>query len=422
MKVRIIQASLGGRVCAVPSKSQAHRILICAAFAKNATRVFCPATNNDIEATAACLRALGAKIEYYNSEYLVTPVSAVPEKAQLDVGESGSTLRFLLPIVGALGVRCEIKMHGRLPERPLFPLDTELLRHGMKIEKHGDTLVCGGRLTSGEYTIDGGVSSQFVSGLLLAQMLLDGQSTLAVTGDVQSVDYIKMTLEAMRKFGADVNMTGNTYTVNGGKLLNSDGGVTVDGDWSSAAFWLCAGAISDKKITLSGMNTHSSQGDKRVCDVLERFGCKISTDTDGICCISADRLTATVIDGADIPDIIPVLSVVAAVSDGETVVRNAERLRLKESDRLAATANALTALGADIRVSDDGFIINGVKRLRGGQVDGALDHRIVMSAAVASIACDGEVEITDAEAVSKSYPDFWRDFEALGGKFEIIEN
>ena len=150
MKVRIIQASLGGRVCAVPSKSQAHRILICAAFAKNVTRVFCPATNNDIEATAACLRALGAKIEYYNSEYLVTPVSAVPEEAQLDVGESGSTLRFLLPIVGALGVRCEIKMHGRLPERPLFPLDTELLRHGMKIEKSGDTLVCGGRLTSGE--------------------------------------------------------------------------------------------------------------------------------------------------------------------------------------------------------------------------------------------------------------------------------
>ncbi len=422
MKIKIIPQSLGGRVCAVPSKSQAHRALICAAFANSATSVFCPSTNDDIEATAACLTALGAEIEYTDSAYHVTPVTAVPERASLDVGESGSTLRFLLPVVGALGSRCEIKMHGRLPERPLFPLDSELVRHGMSIVKHGDTLVCDGRLTSGEYTIDGGVSSQFVSGLLFALMLLPGESTLTVTGEVQSVDYIKMTLEAMRKFGADVKETGNIYTVNGDKSLSSDGDVKVDGDWSSAAFWLCAGAISDKKITLSGMNTHTSQGDKRVCDVLERFGCKISTDTDGIYCTAVDGLKPTVIDGADIPDLIPVLSVVAAVSDGETVVKNAERLRLKESDRLAATASALTALGADIKATDDGFIINGVKRLHGGQVDGALDHRIVMSAAVASIVCDGEVVITDAEAVSKSYPDFWRDFSALGGKFEIIEN
>ncbi len=422
MKVKIFPSLLGGRVCAVPSKSQAHRMLICAAFAKSATSVFCPTTNDDIEATAACLTALGAKIEYTDSAYHVTPVTAVPERANLDVGESGSTLRFLLPVVGALGVRCEIKMHGRLPERPLFPLDTELARHGMSIDKRGDTLFCAGRLTAGKYTIDGGVSSQFVSGLLFALMLLDGESRLEVTGDVQSVDYIKMTLEAMEKFSADVKADGNSYTVNGGKVLISDGNATVDGDWSSAAFWLCAGALSDKKIILSGMNYHSSQGDRRVCDVLERFGCKVYTDTDGILCSASGGLKPTVIDGADIPDLIPILAVVAAVADGQTVIKNAERLKLKESDRLLAVYNALTALGADITMTDDGFIIRGVKNLRGGQVDGALDHRIVMSAAIASVVCDGEVEIGDAEAVSKSYPDFWRDFEALGGRFETLEN
>ena len=422
MKVRIFPSPLGGRVCAVPSKSQAHRILICAAFADSATSVLCPSTNNDIEATAACLTALGAKIEYTGSEYAVTPVTKVPDRATLDVGESGSTLRFLLPVVGALGISCEIKMHGRLPDRPLFPLDSELVSHGMKIEKRGDTLLCEGKLTAGEYSIDGGISSQFVSGLLFAQMLLDGESTLTVLGEVQSVDYIKMTLEAMRKFGADVKEDGSSYTVNGRKKLTTDGNVTVDGDWSSAAFWLCAGALSDKKITLSGMNIRSSQGDRRVCDVLERFGCKISTGTDGICCTASSGRAATVIDGADIPDLIPVLAVVASVADGQTVVKNAERLRLKESDRLAATANALTALGADIKVTSDGFIINGVKKLRGGKVDGVGDHRIVMSAAIASVMCDGEVEITDAEAVGKSYPDFWRDLASLGGRFEIIEN
>ncbi len=422
MNIKIFPSTLGGTVRAVPSKSQAHRMLICAAFAKDATSIFCPRTNDDIKATAACLTALGAKIEYADSSFHVTPVSIVPDTARLDVGESGSTLRFLLPVIGALGIRCEIKMHGRLPDRPLFPLDIELLRHGMKIEKQGDTLVCEGRLTAGEYSIDGGVSSQFVSGLLFALMLLDGESRLTVTGEMQSVDYVVMTVEAMRKFGAELRQDENVYTVNGGKALISGERVDVDGDWSSAAFWLCAGALSDRKVLLSGMNTLSSQGDRRVCDVLETFGCRVDADSDGISCSAEGRLHSTVIDGADIPDLIPVLSVVAALADGRTVVKNAERLKLKESDRLAATANMLTALGASVRVTDDGFIIDGVKRLRGGRVDGANDHRIVMSAAIASTVCDGEVIISDAEAVSKSYPDFWRDFEALGGKFEIINS
>ncbi len=422
MNIKIYPSSLGGVVGAVPSKSVAHRLLICAAFAKKQTSIFCPRINDDIKATAACLTVLGAKIEYTDSSYRVTPVTQTPDKACLDVGESGSTLRFLLPVVGALGIDCEIKMHGRLPDRPLFPLDTELKRHGMEIEKRGDTLLCNGRLTAGEYSIDGGVSSQFVSGLLFAQMLLDGKSTLTVTGDIQSVDYIKMTVEAMRRFGADITEDGNVYTVNGKRSLSSDENITVDGDWSAAAFWLCAGALCEKTVTLSGMNLGSSQGDKRVCDVLCNLGCRICADADGIFCSANGRLTPTVIDGADIPDLIPVLSVVAALADGQTVIKNAERLRLKESDRLTATANMLTSLGADIRVSEDGFVINGVKKLHGGRIDGAGDHRIVMSAAIASIACDGEVIITDAEAVSKSYPDFWKDLASLGGRFEFTDN
>ncbi len=423
MNVKIYPSSLGGVVCAAPSKSEAHRLLICAAFAKKETVISCPRINNDIKATADCLSALGAKIEYINSAYRVKPVTHMPDKVVcLDAGESGSTLRFLLPVIGALGVRCEIKMRGRLPDRPLFPLDTELIRHGMKIEKQGDTLVCGGRLAAGEYEIDGGISSQFVSGILFALMLLDGKSKLTVTGDMQSADYVKMTLEAMRSFGADVAEDGRVYTVNGGKPLLSDTNMTVDGDWSSAAFWLCAGALSEKKIAVSGMNTDSAQGDRRVCDVLKSFGYGIVTDADGISCSPQGNMRPTVIDGADIPDLIPVLSVVAALTEGRTVVKNAERLRLKESDRLTATANALTSLGADIRVTEDGFIINGVKRLRGGRIDGVNDHRIVMSAAIASTVCDGEVIITDAEAVSKSYPDFWQDLALLGGRFEFTDN
>ena len=422
MNIKIFPSSLTGTVNAVPSKSQAHRMLICAAFADNDTSIYCPRTNDDIDATAACLSALGAKIEYKDSSFCVTPADSAPKSATLDVGESGSTLRFLLPIVGALGVECEIKMHGRLPDRPLFPLDTELVRHGMRLDKRGNELFCSGKLSAGEYTIDGGVSSQFVSGLLFALMLLDGKSKLTVTGEIQSVDYIRMTTEAMRKFGADIEIDDNIYTVNGGKMLSPSQSSRVDGDWSSAAFWLCASAVSGKKIALAGLNPDSLQGDKRVCEVLEDFGCRIDTDSDGIFCTSPDKLHKTVIDGADIPDLIPVLSVVAALSDGQTVVKNAERLRLKESDRLTATANALRSLGADITVTDDGFIINGVNRLHGGKVDGANDHRIVMSAAIASLVAHGEVEITDAEAVKKSYPDFWRDFESLGGKFEIVNN
>lgn len=402
-----------GRVSIPASKSQAHRLLICAALSDGETAIHCGTISKDIAATASCLSALGAQLSIDEGGLIrIKPIKKTPQgQCELFCGESGSTLRFLLPLVGALGAQAVFHMEGRLPERPLAPLDAELVAHGMSIEKRGALLHCGGKLRAGEYTLPGSVSSQYISGLLMALPLISGDSKLNITGATESAAYITMTLDALRHSRVSINQRAGGYDIPGEQRGSLPESLRVEGDWSNAAFFLCMGALSDKGILVEGLNMTSSQGDKGVVDILRRFGAEVSERENGVFVRSAS-LHGITVDAAPVPDLIPVLSVLAACAEGETHVINAARLRLKESDRLESSANMLRALGAEVQELPDGLIITG-GTLHGGEVDSCRDHRIAMSAAVAACAAEGSVSVTDENCVEKSYPCFWQDFDSL---------
>jgi len=377
--------------------------------------VRCGETSDDIDATAACLTALGAEVSYnWGEGFSVKPLKPRGQ-AILDCGESGSTLRFMLPICCALGVSAEFHMRGRLPSRPMSPLLEELTAHGCTFDGVGGSpLKTSGKLRGGEFNLPGNVTSQFISGLLFALPLLDCDSRINVAGRLESEPYIDMTLDALRVFGIKVESEDGYYVVRGGQKYRSPGTVHVEGDWSNAAFWLCAGAIGKGGMTCTGLNFSSKQGDMAILNLLKRFGAEVTCSDNTVTVKPAD-LCGIRIDASDTPDLVPILSVVASVAHGETVIYNAERLRIKESDRLRTVTETLRALGADIAQTPDGLTINGKKALHGGTVSSFGDHRIAMTAAVASRVCEGPVIIDGAEAVDKSYPGFWEDFSALGG-------
>lgn len=398
MKVTITPRSLKGEIQAIASKSQAHRLLICAAFSDEPTEIICPTSSKDIEATISCLKALGAKIEYNYGAYNVVPIKEVSQRAELDCGESGSTLRFMLPIVCTLGVEASFILHGRLGERPLEPLQSCLAAHGAVITKpETNILSCSGRIKSGEYEIAANVSSQFISGLLMALPLLGEGSSLKLISRIESYPYIDMTRQAQSHFGAFSAFKDNCFAVPGLGCYHSPGVVEVEGDWSNAAFWLAAG------VECHGLDMNSAQGDRAVVECIERI-----------------KQGNAVIDAADIPDLVPILSVVAATVSGKTEFINAGRLRIKESDRIKSVCKMLYGLGANAHETEDGLTVVG-NLLTGGAVKSENDHRIAMSAAIASCFCSGTVTILGAEAVNKSYPGFWDDFVKLGGHIEVEE-
>ena len=394
LDITVYPGMLNGSIHAPSSKSMAHRYLICAAFADGITRIICPDTSRDIEATVTCLRALGAVITYQDDTFTVTPAGTVPPEAVLNCDESGSTLRFLLPVVGALGVRGTFLLGGRLMDRPLDDLCQEMERMGCRIHRSNpNTLVCSGQLQSGSYHISGCVSSQFVSGLLFAMTLIPGKCSLTVTEPLQSKHYVDITLQALRSFGVDAG--GLTIQENS-KLITPEA-VHVEGDWSNAAFFLGANALGSN-ITVQGLCSTTLQGDRAINDHL-----------------SALRDLCT-IDAADIPDLVPVLSVVAAAIKGASF-QNIARLRYKESDRVAAIVSMLKALGISASEAEDILTVSAGSF---GQctIDPCGDHRIAMSAAIAATVAGGPVTIQNAECVAKSYPRFWQDFHKLGGKYE----
>ena len=385
MDITITPKKLHGSITAIPSKSQAHRLLIAAAFADGATTLICPDTNRDIEATADCLRALGADICRTEGGYTVSPIGKIPSTATLNCCESGSTLRFLLPIAGALGVDTTFQMAGRLPQRPLSPLWEEMARMGCTLTRPTpDTIRCTGKLRSGNYTIDGGISSQFITGLLFALSLIPGKSHLEITGKIESRPYITMTEQVLALFGAP--------------RYHSPGTVTVEGDWSNGAFWLAANALGNQ-VEISGLSPTSAQGDRAVAALLPQLA-------EG----------APVISAADIPDLVPVLAIVAAAKNG-AVFTDIQRLRIKESDRVASTIAMIEALGGKAEATESTLSVTGTG-LKGGTVDACNDHRIAMSAAVASTVCTSPVIILGAACVKKSYPGFWEEFRYLGGTYE----
>ena len=405
-----------GRVKIPASKSQAHRLLICAAMGERETEIFCDGISRDIEATVCCLNALGASIrETGTGALLVRPIRETPtELCELPCGESGSTLRFLLPLVGALGADAVFLREGRLPQRPLAPLDAELIAHGMRFSEEGAKLYCSGQLHPGAYTLPGNVSSQYISGLLMALPFLAGDSTLAVTGNLESSAYITMTEDALKLSGIQLEKEEASYRIPGGQKAVLPPRLQVEGDFSNAAFFLCAGALSKEGISVEGLNLRSSQGDRAILDILSEMGAKVQL-SEGAAFVCDQNRHGTVIDAAPIPDLIPVLSVLASVSEGETRILHAARLRLKESDRLRSTTELLRSLGAEVTELEDGLVIQGKTALHGGTVDSVGDHRIAMSAAVAAMASVSPVEITGAECVQKSYPRFWEDLDSLTG-------
>ena len=427
MKALIHSADLKGVIPAIASKSFAHRLLIAAALADQPTVVHCPLRSEDILATVRVLSALGAEIVDHVDRFDVTPITKSPRGLQtnalLDCGESGTTARFILPIIGALGHGGALTGHGRLPQRPLSPLYEVLVDHGLKLSPQGTfPLTVEGQLVAGDYAIAGNVSSQFVGGLLFALSITEGRSTLTLTETIESAPYIRMTLDVLRLFGVDVMVSDDerVYRILGQKTLKSPRDVTVEADWSNAAFWLAAGAVGSKPITLSGITSQSSQGDRAVLEILCRLGAKVDQNLVArTITVSPAPLKGQVIDAAQIPDLVPILSIVAACAEGTTTFVNAGRLRIKESDRLETTGNMLRALGVEVDVLPEGLVVHGRGQFTSATVSGANDHRIVMSAAIAALRTQGVVTIEGAQAVRKSYPHFFEDFSRLGGQVTL---
>lgn len=423
MKTAIISPSiLSGHVTLPPSKSAAHRAIICAALAKGKSVISPVELSDDIRATVLSIRALGADAELDGSSLIVNGTRTFDEPdAFLDCMESGSTLRFMIPIAAAGGVSATFNGRGRLPSRPLgIYLDT-LPGRGAACETAGGLpLSITGKLQPGRFEIPGNVSSQFITGLLFALPLLPGDSQIVLTTALESSGYVDMTIEIMRDFGVTVGRTDDGYIVKGDQTYNPQPSYTVESDWSQAAFFLSAGTLG-ASLTLHGLRQTTTQGDRAAMALFQRFGADITVNDDESILVCPGKRLACDIDASQIPDLVPALAMTAALCGGTTTIYNAGRLRIKESDRLSATANAIGAMGGSCTVTGDGLIVTGVQRLTGGTVDGCNDHRIVMAATICSAFATAPVSITHANSIAKSYPSFFETFTALGGMVNVID-
>ena len=419
----VIKGKLKGCVTPPPSKSQAHRLLICAALGRSAVRIFCDSLNDDLCATMESLNALGAGITYAEGAFDIVPVS-LRKGGVMPCGESGSTLRFLLPVAAALGADATLTGKGKLPLRPMDTLFDALKEHGTELEELSSDahlpLVCRGRLTPGEYSLPGEISSQYFTGLLFALPLLDAESKINVVGELTSASYVGMTLDALRLSGIKIDKSDGSFGVPAPQEYSLPSQLRVEGDWSSAAFWLVAGVIGDAPISICGMNAASLQGDRRIIDHLRKMGAEIEVTDDAIIA-SPSKLHGAEIDCTDTPDLVPILSVAAAAAEGETLFTHVGRLRYKESDRLEAMRTLLASFGICSVVGEDSFCVMGGRPVAMRPVDSFGDHRIAMSAAIMSTIADGATTIDGAECVAKSYPGFYDDFTTLGGMTTTIE-
>lgn len=409
-----------GTVNVPPSKSDVHRAIICAAMANGVSRISPVALSNDIKATIGCIKALGADAVLENNVLTVDGTNMYKNKtALLDCGESGSTLRFFIPIAAVGNINATFVGKGKLPQRPIGIFTEALPKAGTVCKTEGGLpLEIKGQLKSGIFEIPGNVSSQFITGLLLALPILEGDSEIVLTSPLESVGYIAMTIRTMKQFGVNIQATENGWHIKGGQTYKSCN-YTTDGDWSQAAFFMVLGAVSGK-VTVKGVAKDSTQGDKKCAEILARFGAKV-TQLDNEVTVEKGKLKAITIDASQIPDLVPVLSVCAAFAEGTTKIINAERLRIKECDRLKATAELLNNLGGKVKELSDGLEITGVSSLKGGNVNGYNDHRIVMSAAVCAARSDEDITATFAMSINKSYPDFYIDYNSIGGKANVLD-
>lgn len=407
MDMQINPTLLRGAVTPPPSKSMAHRLLISAALAEGTSIIHNVALSQDIEATLRCVEALGCSWEQAGPSSLrihgCGPIVPTDKTPRFDCGESGSTLRFFIPLALAIAGSGAFTGRGRLMERPQAPYFDLFDEKGIAHSMENGVLTVRGTLRSGEYSLPGDVSSQFFTGLLFALPLLGEDSVIVSSTKPESVDYIAMTVEALRAAGIRVlsQPAQRRWTVSSGRFHSFN--ATVEADWSQAAFWYAANVLGST-LRLEGLDPKSSQGDR----VAAEYAVQLSQPGD------------VEIDVSGCPDLVPPLAVMAAARQGTCRFTNAARLRLKESDRLKTTAAMLRALGGSAEEGVDSLTVHGVSRLSGGTVDGAGDHRIVMAAAIAATRCAGPVTILGAEAVNKSYPSFFEDYVALGGDAHVV--
>lgn len=411
--MEIHPGALSGTVRAIPSKSDAHRLLIASAFADRHTKLMMDSTSDDILATVGCLRAIGATVELQNDGIAVAPVEETPELPLLDCRESGSTLRFMLPVAAAVCQRAGFTGCGRLPQRPIGELCKAMVEGGVCFSGDRLPFETSGKMRGGEYLLPGGISSQYITGMLMALPLTGEDSRIILTDTLRSAAYVDITLDVLRRFGVSVQADETGFRIPGGQRYVSPGLMEVDGDWSNGAFLLSAGAIGGS-VTVSGLRQDSPQGDKAIVDLLRGFGANVTAEGNRVT-VTPGRLKGCVIDIDSTPDLLPALAVVAAFAEGETRFINGARLRIKESDRLTACAGLLRDLGGRAEETEDSLTVYGTG-LSGGETDSCNDHRIVMAAAIAAAGCTGSVTISRPDAINKSYPGFFTDLHALGGR------
>lgn len=421
----------GGRVHIPPSKSAAHRALLCAGLSGGRCRLSNMALSEDVSATTGALKALGCQVDFHEPTraMLIDAAGFSPQGGEIDCHESGGLLRFFIPIAAALGGAWRFTGRGRLPERPLGVYQELLPAHGVAFRTQGGLpLEIEGKLTPGLFELPGNISSQFVTGLLFALPLLPGDSHIRLTSPLESVGYVDMTLAVLSAFGVKAEKTPTGWHVPGNQsYVPRD--YTVEGDWSQAAFFLNMAALSPEgaPVRIAGLSPHSLQGDRACAPLYEKFGLHLFWEEGELVARNPHAhkpfggLQGQVIDMAQITDLAPALSVCGALSKGETRLENAGRLRLKESDRLSAMEQALNALGGRARAEGDALVIQGVEALRGGTALGQNDHRVLMALAGAGLRSTGPVRVTDAWAVRKTYPDFYEDFARLGGTAQVSE-
>lgn len=419
--LKIYPSKLKGEVKIPPSKSMAHRAIICAALSDGLCIIENIDYSDDIIATIDAMNSLGAKIVKHKDYIEVIGAYGSDEKPQeariIDCNESGSTLRFLVPISLLFKGSSKFIGRGNLGKRPLTTYYNIFERQGIEYsyEEGNLNLVINGELKAGTFEVEGNVSSQFITGLLFTLPLLKEDSKIIITTEMESKGYIDLTLRAMNDFGVEIiNNNYREFIIKGNQKYDSRN-YRVEGDYSQAAFFLCADSLGND-VLCKDLDLNSLQGDKEVIDILERMNVVFNANDIGVKGTTNGKLSSTVIDGSQCPDIIPVLTSVAALTKGTTEIINAGRLRIKECDRLTAVTSELNKLGAKIIEKEDGLVVTGVEKLQGGvEVWSHKDHRIAMTLAIASTRCEEPIVINDYECIAKSYPNFFEDFKALGG-------
>ena len=410
--------SLEGVVSAPPSKAYTHRMLIAASLSNGTSKIFNPLISDDTQATLEAVKALGATTELHENCWTIHGQESIKTPGHpIDCRESGSTLRFMIPVAALASGPSTFLFGASFEKRPVAPLLESLKELGVDSTVQGSgssVLVCGGGIRGGKTSIRGDVSSQFISGLLFACPRAKEDTEITVTAPLESKGYVAMTLEVIVKHGLEgaVNHDLSRLWIPSNQVY-SPCDHTVPGDFSSAAFLLAAAAVTSSKVRVKNLDYQTAQGDRAILGILHDMSAAVNVEDDSVD-FNGGQLAAVDIDATDIPDLVPVCAVLACYAEGTSEIYNAKRLRYKESDRLDSICTELKKMGADIVAKEDGLTINGSSALHGATIDPHNDHRIAMACAVAALGARGKTKIQNVECINKSYPQFFDDLRVLG--------